>query len=121
MTRYLDITGVLEPGIWSYGAMMPGFVPPFEQKRWATIEANGFENDWFAMPTLYGTYLETAKHLFADAPSIEQVPVEKLFVNASIAVIPKGPLEHITVEDLDANVHGLEAGDALLFTTGWEQ
>lgn len=121
MTRYLDITGVLEPGLWSYGSMMPDLVPPFEQRRWATIEEQGFENDWFAMPTLYGTYLETAKHLFADAPSIEQIPVDKLFLNASIAVIPKGPLEHISVDDLESNVHGLEPGDALLFSTGWDQ
>lgn len=118
--RYLDITGTMAEGMWSYGATMDG-VPPFEHRRWATIADQGFENDWFAFPTLAGTYLETAKHLFADAPSIEQVPVDKLFLNASIAVIPKESLEHITVADLETSVHGLEPGDALLFTTGWER
>ena len=36
---------------------------PSSNKRWATIEERGWEADWFAMPTLAGTYLETAKHL----------------------------------------------------------
>ena len=62
--RYLDITGTMASGMWSYGATMEE-VPPFEHRRWATIEENGYENDWFAFPTLAGTYLETAKHLIA--------------------------------------------------------
>ena len=118
--RYLDITGTLAPGMWSYEATMPG-VPPFEQRRWATIEANGWENDWFAMPTLAGTYLETAKHLIVGAPSIDQVPPERLFVPASIAVIPKQDLEHITVDDLERSVVDLDPGNALLVSTGWDR
>ncbi|MEZ4498472.1 MAG: hypothetical protein R2839_00075 [Thermomicrobiales bacterium] len=45
--RYLDITGTMAEGMWSYGATMAG-VPPFEHRRWATIANQGFENDWFA-------------------------------------------------------------------------
>lgn len=118
--RYLDITGTLSPEMWSYSATMPE-VPPFEQRRWATIAENGWENDWFAMPTLAGTYLETAKHLVEGAPSIDEVPPDRFFVPASIAVIPKQGLEHITVEDLERNVVDLQPGDALLVSTGWDQ
>lgn len=115
----IDLTGPLHPGMWSYAPMME--IPPFEQQRWATIEERGWEADWFSMPTLAGTYLETAKHLIADAPSIDQVPLERFFVNATIARIPRGAREHITIADLEATAGSLEPGDALLVQTGWEQ
>lgn len=118
--RYLDITGTLSPQMWSYKATDPR-TPPFEQRQWATIPDQGWESDWFAMPTLAGTYLETAKHLIEGAPSIDEVAPEKLFVPASIAVIPKQAAEHITVADLEQHVVGLRPGDALLISTGWDR
>lgn len=119
MGELIDLTGPLEPGMWSYAPSMSD-IPPFEHSRWATIEERGWEADWFAMPTLAGTYLETAKHLIPGTPSIDQVPLERFFVPATIARIPRGPREHITVADLEAVVTELEAGDALLVQTGWE-
>jgi kynurenine formamidase len=119
MPTLIDLTGQLEPGMWSYAPSIPD-IPPFEHSRWAKIEDRGWEADWFAMPTLAGTYLETAKHLISDAPSIDQVPLERLFVPATIARIPRGAREHITVADLETAVPELEPGDALLVQTGWE-
>jgi len=119
MHALIDLTGPLEPGMWSYAPSMPD-IPPFELSRWATIEERGWEADWFAMPTLAGTYLETAKHLIPGTPSIDQVPLERLFVSATIAHIPRGPRQHITAADLEAAVSELEPGDALLVRTGWE-
>lgn len=116
----IDLTGPLEPNMWSYAPMIDD-IPPFEHSRWATIEERGYEADWFAMPTLAGTYLETAKHLFADAPSIDQIPLERFFVPATIARIPRGPREHVTVADLEAAISKLDPGDALLVSTGWEK
>lgn len=115
----IDLTGPLQPDMWSYAPMIDD-IPPFEHKRWATIEERGWEADWFAMPTLAGTYLETAKHLIADAPSIDQVPLERFFVYASIARLPRGPREHITAADLESAVTELHPGDALLVDTGWQ-
>src|SRR5215218_7830419 len=115
----IDLTGPLHPGMWSYAPSMN--IPPFEQQRWATIEERGWEADWFAMPTLAGTYLETAKHLIHGAPSIDQVPLGRFFVNATIARIPREAREHITVADLEATALSVEPGDALLVQTGWER
>ena len=117
MGGLIDLTGKLEAGMWSYTM---ADIPPFEHTRWATIEERGWEADWFAMPTLAGTYLETAKHLIPGAPSIDQMPLERFFVYATIARIPRGPREHITRADLEAAVVDLEPGDALLVQTGWE-
>lgn len=115
----IDLTGPLHPGMWSYAPSME--IPPFEQTRWATIEERGWEADWFAMPTLAGTYLETAKHLMHGAPSIDQMPLDRFFVNATIARIPKGAREHITFAELQAVAASIEPGDALLVQTGWEK
>lgn len=115
----IDLTGPLHPGMWSYAPMID--LPPFEQQRFATIDERGWEADWFAMPTLAGTYLETAKHLYRDAPSIDQMPLERFFVNATIARIPREARQHITVADLESTVDALEPGDALLVQTGWER
>ena len=119
MPTMIDLTGPLQPDMWSYAPMIPD-IPPFEHTRWATIDDRGYEADWFAMPTLAGTYLETAKHLFTDAPSIDQISLERFFVPATIARIPRGPREHITVADLEAAISQLDPGDALLVSTGWE-
>lgn len=115
----IDLTGPLSPDMWSYAPSIAG-IPPFEQKRWATIEERGWEADWFAMPTLAGTYLETAKHLIPGTHSIDEVPLERFFVDATIARIPRTDREHITRADLERAVDTLEPGDALLVQTGWE-
>lgn len=117
---HIDITGVLAPEMYTYKPLVPD-VPPFEHRQWATIEDRGWENDWFAMPTLAGTYLETGKHLDSTVMSIEQVPPERFFLDAIVAHIPKGPREHITATELESAAPTLSNGDALIVATGWEQ
>lgn len=119
--KYIDITGTLAPNMWSYRPMNGPGNPVFEIHRFATIEDRGWEADAFSMSTLTGTYLETSKHLFADHAPIADLPIERFFVDATIARIPKGPREHITVADLEASVSELNPGDALLVATGWDK
>jgi kynurenine formamidase len=119
-TRYHDVTGTLAPEMWSYRPSIPD-IPPFEQRRWATIDERGWEADAFSMPTLAGTYLETSKHHFADGPGIDEIPPERLFVDAAIVQIPKGAREHITVADLEDAHPTIRPGDALLIATGWDR
>lgn len=118
MARYIDVTGTLAPGMWSY---RPGVadVPLFEQWRWATVEERGWEADAFTMSTLSGTYFETSKHLFPDHPSIDELPLQRCFVPATVAKIPKGPREHVTAAELEAAAPGMQPGDALIVATGW--
>jgi kynurenine formamidase len=118
--RYVDVTGTLAPEMWSYRPLIPD-VPPFEHRRWATIAERGWEADAFSMATLAGTYLETSKHHFADGPGIDEIPPERLFLDAAIARIPKAAREHITVADLEAAAPAIEPGDAFLVATGWDR
>ena len=120
MPRHIDITGTLAPDMWSYRPLIPD-IPLSEQRRWARIDERGWEADAFSMSTLTGTYLETSKHLRADGPGIDEIPPERLFLEAAVARILKGPREHITVADLEAARPPLNPGDALLVATGWDR
>ncbi len=118
--RHIDVTGTLAPGMWSYQAINPDN-PSFEQWRWAEVAERGWEADAFTMSTLTGTYFETSKHLYADHAPIDEIPLERCFVNATIARIPKGPREHITAAELAVAAPGLQPGDALIVATGWSR
>jgi kynurenine formamidase len=118
MARYIDVTGTFAPGMWSYKPGIPD-IPAFEQWRWAEVADRGWEADAFTMPTLCGTYFETSKHLFPNEPSIDELPLERCFVTATIARIPKRAREHITAAELAAAAPGMRSGDALIVATGW--
>lgn len=118
VARMIDVTGELAPGMWSYRIAIPD-IPAFEQWRWAEVADRGWEADAFTMPTLCGTYFETSKHLFADHASIDELPLERCFVPATIARVPKGAREHITAAELEAAASGMQKGDALIVATGW--
>lgn len=118
--RYVDVTGPLTEGMWSYRPMIPG-VPVFERTPFQTIEDDGSQADALMLSTLTGTYLETAKHYFPECRSIDEVPPDQLFVTAIVAHVDKGPGEHITVDDLWEMDADLRPGDAALIATGWDQ
>jgi kynurenine formamidase len=118
MPRLIDVTGTLAPGMWSYRPLIAD-IPEFAHWRFAEVAERGWEADAFTMATLTGTYLETAKHLFPEHMSIDELPIERCFVPATIARIPKGAREHITAADLERTVTELNPGDALIVATGW--
>jgi kynurenine formamidase len=118
--RYVDLTGRYGPGMWTYRPIVPD-IPAYEQRRFATVEERGWEADVVTLPTLCGTYLETSKHLFPERPGIAELPPERCFVRATVARIPRGPREHIGVNELEAVVTELNPGDALLVATGWDK
>jgi arylformamidase len=118
--RHIDVTGTLAPGMWSYRPLVADS-PLFEQWRYAEVHERGWEADAFTMSTLTGTYLETAKHLFPDHYSIDQVPPERFFLDAVIARIPKEERAHITAAELEHAASDVHPGDALIVATGWSK
>ncbi|WP_308639507.1 cyclase family protein [Paenibacillus silvisoli] len=117
--RFLDITGPIRQGMWSYGAPLP----PVEIERVADLRREGWSGHKLLLNTLSGTYLETADHLFEGREQIADVPPERLISRAVVAQLPdKGPLETITAAELSEAVRGrLRPGDALLVSTGWDR
>ncbi len=118
--RHIDITGPLAEGMWSYRPIIPN-APVFARAPFQTIAADGSAADALALATLTGTYLETAKHYFPNRRSIDEVPPDQLLVTAVVAQVPKGPDEHITVDDLWEIDADLRPGDAALIATGWDR
>ncbi len=118
--RYVDLTGTYFPGMWTYRPIIPN-IQLYQQSRFATVPEQGWEADVVTLPTLCGTYFETSKHLYPDHPGIAALPLERCFVRATIARIPKGSREHITAADLESAVSELDPGDALLVATGWDK
>lgn len=119
MAHLLDITGTLAEGMWSYRPSIPD-VPEFMRWRFASVAERGWEADAFTMSTLTGTYLETAKHYYPERPAIDEIPPERLVVDAAVVHIPRGPRAHVTLADLEAAAPDLRPGDALLVHTGWD-
>src|SRR4051794_35449912 len=118
MPNYIDVTGTFGPGMWTYAPGIPD-VPEYKQWRWAEVADRGWEADAVTLPTLCGTYFETSKHLFADDAPIDELPLDRCFVPATISRVPKGAREHITAAELERAAPGMQKGDALIVATGW--
>lgn len=116
--RVIDLTGVIEPGMWGYGDP----IPPVDVRQVATIQTTGWEAHAFTLATIVGTYIESAAHVIKGAPRIDQIPVERFVVEASVLrVPPKSALEHITAEELQAATpRGFSAGMGIIVVTGWD-
>ena len=54
------------------------------------LAAEGWRSHTLSLMVLNGTtYLETAAHLYADAPTLDQVPVARFVVRAFVVQLPK--------------------------------
>lgn len=115
----LDITGKLEHNMWNYGAAIPNIVI----ERIATCKTDGYDLHAIRLHGLAGTYLETARHLFDGREHLDEIDPARFIVKAWVAQLKdKGPLQQITAEELIQAVGGkLQAGEALLISTGWDQ
>lgn len=116
--RVIDLTGTIEPDMWSYGPP----IPEVTVTQVARIGVQGWDAHAFQLATIVGTYLETAAHLIPGAPTIDQIAPERFIVDAAVLrVPPKQAREHITVADLEAADVELRPGMALLVATGWDR
>ena len=56
-----------------------------------------------------------------DGPTLEQIPLDRLYGPAVIWRIEKGPYAVITPEDFEAATPKVQPGDMVLLDTGWAQ
>jgi len=113
--RIVDLTGLIEEGMWSYG-------PPLPPVRIRKLSQKGETNYSFTLNSLSGTYLETSAHRLPGAPALDDVSPEKLIRPAVIIQLEtKQPREHITLQELKNYGARIRKGDALLISTGWDR
>ncbi len=120
--RIVDITGWIHNGMWQYCDSYPGaritecekppFIPADKECYCQNFEIGGQS----------GTYIETAAHVDATATPVVDIPLDELFMDvAIIKVPPKGPLEKVTLSDLEAAEPDIRKGDGVIIATGWDR
>jgi arylformamidase len=118
--KWIDITGPLENGMWSYPDPYPQVqIEELPVPEWVPYPTYSWV---FTLGAQSGTYLETAAHMFRDAATIDQVPLERLFLEAAVIHLRgKGPQEPIEAHELAAAGVDVRPGDALLVCTEWDK
>jgi len=122
MSRIIDLSGPLHPGMWSYN-VLPGLgtrVPDLEIAPVATRQVQGFEAFALSLSTVTGTYIETGGHMLPDMPDLSDLDVAT-FVRPAVVchVRRKAPQELIQLSELEACCPPVQEGDALLIECGW--
>ena len=88
-------------------------------RRWRSMPEHVANLTIMEMVVHHGTHLDAPNHFIADAPSFDQVPLERLYgpgVVWSFAVEEYGL---IGVDDLERARPHVRPGDIVLFDTGW--
>jgi kynurenine formamidase len=102
---------------------MPGLqtvLPPFHIEAAATLENGSFFSSKFTATTLSGVYLESQAHLIRGGKTLDQYPVERFIVPATILKLPpQAPGALIDADLLAAHAPRIQKGEALLLATGW--
>ena len=130
MKKYIDITGVINNGMWNYDEPFPQInikpLPPISWLGGKTVGCEIFEG--FHSQT--GTYLETPAHSYGNGNSyalIEVKPEQMMDIPCVVLNVGMWDMDPtlgrrgITVADLEAcfNAKDIQEGDAILIGTGY--
>jgi len=119
--RYVDITGWIENGMWSYSSAYPG----------ATITECPHPPELPADHKVYcqrfdiggqsGTYIETKAHVDRSGTPVSACPVDEFVMNAVILrVDEKEAGDPVRLEELEEAGVAIEPDDAVIIATGWD-
>ena len=74
-----------------------------------------------SLATHQGTHLDAMYHFLDDGKTIDQMPLDWFYGEATILRIPKGAREEITAEDLKKFENLLTEGAKVIYETGWHR
>lgn len=98
--------------------------PAFPRPRFSKLERlpqNPANVTEVQMAVHHGTHVDAPSHFFPDAPSFDQIPLERLYGTGVVWQVNSEAGGVIDVGDLAAARPSLEPGDILLLDTGWAQ
>lgn len=119
--RYLDISGWIENGMWSYSSVYPGARitecphPPELPDDYA-VYCQKFE-----LGGQSGTYIETKAHVDPAATPVSACPITDFIMNAAILRITiSGPGHAVTLEEIQRVGYAIQPDDTAIIATGWD-
>lgn len=117
--QVIDITGVIEEGMWHYEAPIE---PPTIEEISSLDGPLGWQAFKISLTTITGTYLEASSHVRKDGETIDRIDVGRLIVPATLIHLREvSPRASITADDFIFAEMIPHKGDAILFSTGWER
>jgi arylformamidase len=113
--RTLDLTQPFAHNA-AYNPDLP--LPRVEIVRW--VIRDGFSLEELELCTHVGTHMDAPSHVFADAASVSDYPVERFRGTAVVVDLRDlGDAAPITAEVLAERAAGTESGNIVLLLTGW--
>lgn len=122
MSHWIDLSGPLFNGMWSYNVLAgPNpHLPEFKVEKTTTVGGVGWESFGYVMSSLSGTYLETAAHLIQGGPVLDGFGLERCIRPAVVCHLPRKQARQLVRRaELEAHCPPLQPGDALLIECGW--
>jgi kynurenine formamidase len=123
MKRYIDLTGKLENGLWSYRVLpgLEGIILPVSIQTIANVRENGFFASKISFCTISGTYVESGSHILENGKMLDEYEVGDFIKSAHIIHLPAQKPGTLINEKLLKKYapDGNFKGEALLIDTGW--
>jgi kynurenine formamidase len=122
MKRYVDLSGRLENGLWTYQAL-PGLekiIPEVKVETIATVRENEFFASKLTLCTIHGTYVEAGSHILENGKTLDRYRVADFIKPARILRLPAQKSKALIDERLlAAHAPRIRPGEALIVATGW--
>jgi len=115
--RIVDLTQTIHSNMHIFSAYpKPTFI------LWAKKEIHEFDSEIILMATHTGTHLDAPIHFIDKGKSIDQIEVDKFFLDAVILRVKSNPKSYIEADEIkraEDKVKGIRKGEAVLIHTGW--
>lgn len=96
------------------GSPLPKFI------TWTKMDVHDYDSEVIFMSTHTGTHMDAPSHFASDASSIDKISVKRFISNAILIKIKKGSNQLITVNEIEKSNVRIMEGDAIVFSTLWE-
>ncbi|MGI0046695.1 MAG: cyclase family protein [Nitrosotalea sp.] len=115
----VDLTLEISSKLPSFpGSPRPQFI------SWADKKSDGYNLEMIFLSSHSGTHLDAPYHFIEKGLKIDDIPLNRLIINASLCNIRKGPDRPITRNDIinfEAKNGRIYPNSALVFETGWSR
>ena len=123
MKRYVELSGKLQNGLWTYRAL-PGLekiIPEVRVDTIATVRKNDFFASKLTLCTIHGTYVEAGSHILEGGKTLDWYQVSDFIKPARILRLPAQKPKALIDEKLLAShaPRSIQPGQAILVATGW--